>query len=117
MVHPSRVHAEVMRAVAAALSPFGILAGVFYCFLVVPPLAALLGLWLLAGYHRLVKGDPHVNPVLVWTVSLLFNLPGVLLLAEGRAWWLGAWPLVASVISALALVREGASRRTPVPLA
>jgi|GEM_PF-6818482 hypothetical protein len=115
MVHPSRVHAEVMRAVAGALSPFGILAGVLYCFLVVPPLAALLGLWLLASYHRLVKGDPAVNPVLVWTVSLIFNLPGLLLLGEA-SWWLGLWPLVASALSVSALAREGASRRTPAPL-
>jgi len=53
--------------------------------------------------------------VLVWTVSLIFNLPGLLLLGEA-SWWLGLWPLVASALSVSALAREGASRRTPAPL-
>ncbi len=43
-------------------------------FLIIPPVLVAMGGWLLRGYHRIAKGVAGVNPVRLWTLSLLFNL-------------------------------------------
>lgn len=94
-------------------------------FLIIPPVLVAMGGWLLLGYHRIAKGVAGVNPVRLWTLSLLFNLLSPVSSAVLALWidWLdqpipwSAWvpnavlELLVISVHVSALVRELAGKR------
>lgn len=156
MVYPSRFHAKVMRVVAVLHGlqlALPVLAWAWFvsvigaaatrrwpapehlvrigALLVTPPVLVAMGAWLLRGYHRIAKGVGGVNPVRLWTLSLIFNLlpvvvevaliilpeKGTVDLPMGPQVSFAVWQLMVVGLHAMALVRELRGQRDGGPTA
>ncbi len=100
-----------MRLFAGILAPFGWFAAIYGVVLVFPLILAAIGTCLLVGYSRIARGvASYKTALLIWAVSLVFNLVGVvsasaLTHSPMLALW-GVWPVIASLLSLWGLTVE-----------